>query len=77
MAHELIRGYNQKHISPRCAIQMDIQKAYDLVEWDALENIIQEMNFPRKFIDWVMMCVKSVSYQYSINGQITEVMKDK
>jgi hypothetical protein len=32
IAHELLRGYNRKHISPRCAIQMDLQKAYDTVE---------------------------------------------
>lgn len=32
MAHELLRGYNHKHISPRCAIQMDIRKAYDMMD---------------------------------------------
>lgn len=40
MAHELISGYSIKHISPRCDIQMDIQKAYDIVEWMALEDIL-------------------------------------
>lgn len=50
IAHELIRGYERKHISPRCAIQMDLQKAYDTVEWRALEEIMREMGFPRQFI---------------------------
>ncbi|XP_058725738.1 uncharacterized protein LOC131597033 [Vicia villosa] len=37
MAHELLRGYNRKYISPRCPIQMDTHKAYETVEWPALE----------------------------------------
>lgn len=32
MEHELLMGYNRKHISPMCAIQMYIQKAYETVE---------------------------------------------
>jgi hypothetical protein len=77
VAHELLRGYNRKHISPRCAIQMDLQKAYDTVEWTALETIMREMNFPPKFIYWIMVCVSTVSYKYAINGQHSEVLKAK
>jgi hypothetical protein len=77
IAHELLRGYNRKHISPRCAIQMDLQKAYDTVEWTALETIMREMNFPPKFIHWIMVCVSTVSYKYAINGQHSEVLKAK
>lgn len=40
MAHELLRGYGRKHISPRCSIQIDILKAYDTVEWSLLEAIL-------------------------------------
>ncbi|XP_058776813.1 uncharacterized protein LOC131651162 [Vicia villosa] len=77
MAYELLRGYNRKHISPRCAIQMDIQKAYDTVEWNALETIMKELNFPVKFIGWIMECVSTVSYRYSINGHVTDLLKAK
>lgn len=37
MAHELVRGYNWKNV---CMIQIDIQKAYDMVEWKSLWHII-------------------------------------
>lgn len=49
-------------------LQIDLQKAYDTVEWDALEDILRELNFPMKFVRWVMICVRTVSYRYSING---------
>ncbi|XP_058749726.1 uncharacterized protein LOC131622705 [Vicia villosa] len=72
MAHELLKGYSRKHVSPRCAIQMDIQKAYDTVEVPALNCILWELNFPKKIFDWIMICVSTVSFRYLINGQITE-----
>lgn len=51
LAYELIRGYGRKHCSPRCMIQLDLQKAFDSVEWAALEGILRELGFPRTFIN--------------------------
>lgn len=33
LSQELITGYTRKHVSPRCMLKVDIQKAYDSVEW--------------------------------------------
>ncbi|XP_070012294.1 uncharacterized protein [Nicotiana sylvestris] len=33
LAHELVKAYSWKNISPRCLIKVDIQKAYDTVDW--------------------------------------------
>lgn len=50
LAHELVKSYNMKHISPRCMIKMDLQKAYDSVEWIYLEQVLEGLDFPKKFI---------------------------
>jgi len=50
MAHELVKTYTRKHISPRCMIKVDIQKAYDTVDWRFLEQMLTELSFPKKFI---------------------------
>ncbi|XP_058733291.1 uncharacterized protein LOC131604654 [Vicia villosa] len=47
---------------------MDLQKAYDILERQALEDIMKEMSFPNRFIKWTMICIISVSYKYTING---------
>ncbi|KAL0439694.1 UNVERIFIED_CONTAM: hypothetical protein Slati_2452400 [Sesamum latifolium] len=36
LAQELLAGYNQSKLPSRCTIKIDIQKAYDSVEWDFL-----------------------------------------
>ncbi|KAK4383868.1 hypothetical protein Sango_3111900 [Sesamum angolense] len=36
LAQEVMAGYNQKRLPSRCTIKVDIQKAYDSVEWDFL-----------------------------------------
>ncbi|XP_058726459.1 uncharacterized protein LOC131597811 [Vicia villosa] len=54
---------------------MDIQKAYDSVVWQALKSIMTEMSFPRKFIDWTMLVVTTVSYQLNNNGRVTKSMQ--
>lgn len=47
-------------------IQMDIQKAYDNVDWKALKDILAEVGFPNQFIGLVMIMVRTVSYRYRI-----------
>ena len=32
LAHELVKAYTRKHISPRSMLKIDLQKAYDSVE---------------------------------------------
>lgn len=71
MAHELIKAYTRKHISPRCMIKIDIQKVYDTVDWRFLKQMLTELKFPQKFINWVMECVTIVNYSIMINGEPT------
>nr|XP_010314882.1 uncharacterized protein LOC101268668 [Solanum lycopersicum] len=37
LAHELVKSYTRKNISPRSMLKIDLQQAYDLVEWSFLE----------------------------------------
>lgn len=77
LAQELMKGYGRQHISPRCMIQVDLQKAYDTVDWNALESILRELGFPMLFVDWVMLGVRTVSYRYVVNGRPSEIIPAK
>nr|XP_016516148.1 PREDICTED: uncharacterized protein LOC107832785 [Nicotiana tabacum] len=51
---------------------VDMQKAYDSVEWIYIEQIMEELDFPTKFVAWVMTCVKTVNYSILFNRETLE-----
>lgn len=73
-AYELIKGYSRRGGTPRIMMQLDLQKAYDMVDWTALETIMKELGLPGKFITWIMNIVTTVSYVFNINGEISNDM---
>jgi hypothetical protein len=58
-------------------MQMDIQKAYDTVDWNALEKILSEVGCPQQFTKWVLTMVSTVSYRFNVNGHQSEIMAAK
>nr|XP_009778828.1 PREDICTED: uncharacterized protein LOC104228121 [Nicotiana sylvestris] len=54
IAHEMVKGYNKKGVSPRCCIKIDIRKAYDSVEWPFFRMILIEYGMPVKFVELIM-----------------------
>lgn len=75
LADELIRGYSRKSGAPKCMLQLDLQKAYDIMDWNALQQILKEIGLPNKFIRWIMLAVTSMSYKFNIQGQYTRIME--
>ena len=65
----MARGYQRKHISPRCLLKIDIQKAIDSVHWGFLFDMMAALRFPQVFITWIKRCVTSVSFDVHINGR--------
>ncbi|KAL2231101.1 UNVERIFIED_CONTAM: hypothetical protein Sindi_1704500 [Sesamum indicum] len=69
LAQELFSGYNQMRLPPRCALKVDIRKAYDTVEWDFLLAVLQLFGFPTKFTRWIEECVSTTSFSSGLNGK--------
>ncbi|KAL9674665.1 hypothetical protein QQ045_002863 [Rhodiola kirilowii] len=54
------------------SIKVDISKAYDRVEWPFLEQLMLKMRSAVKWINRVMHCVRSVTYQVKVNDCISK-----
>ena len=51
------------------ALKLDKSKAYDRVEWPFLEEIMRKLGFNERWINLMMVCVKSVTYSILMNGE--------
>ncbi|KAL4280079.1 hypothetical protein GQ457_03G012010 [Hibiscus cannabinus] len=73
VAHELIHYLNSAKNGPNkgAAVKLDMEKAYDRVEWHFLVDILTKMGFNEKWIELLMNCVTSVSYTIRVNGCIS------
>ncbi|KAL2237507.1 UNVERIFIED_CONTAM: hypothetical protein Sindi_0942400 [Sesamum indicum] len=53
LAQEIFTGYNQSRLPPRCALKVDIRKAYDTVDWDFLRAVMEMFGLPITFVKWI------------------------
>ncbi|XP_022026078.1 uncharacterized protein LOC110926659 [Helianthus annuus] len=77
ITQELMRNYHRMRGQARCAFKIDIQKAYDTVEWEFLQNCLFHFGFPKKMIDWIMTCVTTASFSIAVNGDHKGFFKGK
>nr|XP_043626221.1 uncharacterized protein LOC122597720 [Erigeron canadensis] len=69
LTQELMLNYHRKRGVPKCAFKIDIQKAYDSVEWRFLEKCLRSFGFYECMIAWIMRCVTTPAYTIAVNGE--------
>ncbi|XP_039071287.1 uncharacterized protein LOC120218420 [Hibiscus syriacus] len=75
LAQELVKGYGRKIISPRCALKVDLQKAFDCLHWDFISATLIAIGLPNIFINWIEACYKEARYSISLNGSLIGYFK--
>ncbi|KAG5542725.1 hypothetical protein RHGRI_015741 [Rhododendron griersonianum] len=75
LMQELVKNYHRDEGPPRCAIKIDLMKAYDSVSWVFLSEMMVAMQFPIQFIQWVMYCVPTAWFSVSLNGNLEGFFK--
>ena len=56
-------------------IKVDLEKAYDRLEWNFIHKILQAYHFPNKLINLIMNCVSSTSISILFKGGMMETFK--
>lgn len=51
LSNEFVKGYGREGVSPRCILKVDMEKAYDYVEWSYLEQTMIYLQFPEKLVE--------------------------
>ena len=58
-------------------LKIDMEKAYDRLEWCFPEKVLHGFGFPNIWIQWVMQCVTTTSFSMLINGSPYSFFKPK
>ena len=53
---------------PSVIVKLDIEKAYDHVNWDALFFLMERMGFGEKWGRWMKFCVSIIRFSVLVNG---------
>ena len=49
--------------------KMDIEKAFDHVNWDFLMDVMSKMGFGHRWINWMKWCCSTATFSILINGR--------
>lgn len=77
LATEIVKDYHRDDISPRCAMKIDIAKAFDSVNWKFLLDTLRALNIPEEFIHWIKLCVCTASFSVQVNGELAGFFQSK
>ena len=70
ITHEVLHYLKTSGAEKTCymAVQTDMSKAYDRLEWNFIRLVLERLGFHHKWINWLMQCICTVSYSFLLNG---------
>lgn len=70
LAQELFHNYHLQAGPPRCAVKVDLQKAFDTVSWQFILEGLKAIGMPRCMIKWIEACITTPFFSVSVNGEL-------
>jgi len=54
---------------PGVMCKLDIEKAYDHLNWKFLINTLRQMGFGNRWLGWIDFCIKTTRFSILVNGE--------
>ncbi|XP_071906033.1 uncharacterized protein [Coffea arabica] len=75
LAQELILDLDKKLRHPNVVLKLDMEKAYDRVEWGFLLYMLREIGCKEGVVDLIFRLISNVWFSVLINGELTGFFK--
>lgn len=71
LTQELLHNYHKKGSGPpRCALKVDLRKAFDTVDWNFILEGLAAVGIPPNMCGWIRTCLSTASFSISLNGEL-------
>jgi hypothetical protein len=70
LTQELMHNYHHNKGPSRCALKIDLKKAFDTVSLDFIIAGLHAIGIPHDMINWIKTCITTVHYTININGEL-------
>ncbi|XP_074364383.1 uncharacterized protein LOC141705239 [Apium graveolens] len=70
LAQELFRGYERETGTAKCALKIDLHKAFDSIHWDFILAVLIRFRFPGIVVKWLKACLFTTKFSVKLNGII-------
>jgi hypothetical protein len=75
-AHECLHSIKRKNLKA-LVMKLDINKAFDCIDWAFLRLVLHAVGFGVKMINWIFACVTTANFAVIINGEATSFFKSE
>ncbi|KAL4361745.1 hypothetical protein GQ457_04G020260 [Hibiscus cannabinus] len=77
VAHEIVHTLHTSvsRSSQGAIFKLDMEKAFDRVEWPFLKAVMLRLGFAPSWVDLIMRCVSSVSSRVRVRGALSEAFR--
>jgi len=65
--HRLKTRQRRRHF--KAILKVDMQKVYDRVEWDFLQDYLLRLGFHSHWVHLIMQCISTPSFSIKMNGE--------
>jgi hypothetical protein len=70
LTQELMHKYHMGRGPARCALKVDLKKAFDTISWDFILKALQAISIPGKMVGWIHTCISSTYFSVSLNEEL-------
>ncbi|XP_074356138.1 uncharacterized protein LOC141695825 [Apium graveolens] len=70
LAQELFHSYERETSTPKCALKIDLHKAFDSVHWDFILAVLRRVQIPEKVKKCISACIFSTRFSVKLNGVV-------